>query len=319
MCATFNQASYIKQCLDSLVSQKTNFPYKVIVHDDASTDGTTEIVRDYARRYPDLVTAVIQESNIYSRGISYEGYTNPYLVDCKYIALCEGDDWWLCPDKLQLQYDYMEQHPECSLCVHEVELFDDARQKRIRVTPGNDDDKEYSLDEVILGGGGLFGTNSMFFRMKDRDKSEEYLNWGVGDYPVTIWLATLGSVHCIGRTMSAYRINAKGSWTSRHGSDLQKAQQTNDKIIAGLESVDECLGYEHHAAIEKAIARQNDDTLWIRINRGFDESGTLVKPSDIDDLGGFLSRQTTRLKIRALIKLYLPFINSMRLRISRRG
>lgn len=115
-CITYNHASYIRQCLDGFLMQKTNFKYEVIIHDDCSTDGTTEIVREYAEKYPDIIVPLFEEKNQYQNGVKRIMATFVYpKVRGKYMALCEGDDYWTDPLKLQKQFDYMESHPQCSL------------------------------------------------------------------------------------------------------------------------------------------------------------------------------------------------------------
>lgn len=116
-CLTYNHAPYIRQCLDGFVMQKTNFRFEAIVHDDASTDGTQDIIREYEERYPDIIKPIYQKENQYSKGIP--GYiTNLVSSKCKgkYIAICEGDDYWTDPYKLQKQVDYLESHPKCGMC-----------------------------------------------------------------------------------------------------------------------------------------------------------------------------------------------------------
>lgn len=112
-CLTYNHAMYIKQCLDGFLMQKTSFKFEVIVHDDASTDGTTEILKEYASKYPDIIKPIIEAENQYSK-IGFSGIftlMNQRSMG-KYIAFCEGDDYWIDPLKLQKQADFLESHSE---------------------------------------------------------------------------------------------------------------------------------------------------------------------------------------------------------------
>ncbi len=112
LCATYNQEKYIGQCLDSILAQKTDFGVEVIVRDDCSTDGTTGIVLEYARRYPGRVVPLILEENHYSHGRNTEAFIRLFsLIRGRYFAVCEGDDFWTDPEKLQIQVDFMEAHP----------------------------------------------------------------------------------------------------------------------------------------------------------------------------------------------------------------
>ena len=112
----YNHAKYIRQCLDGFIMQKTNFAFEVLIHDDASTDGTADIIREYELKYPNIIKPIYQTENQYQKGVAI-GATYLYpRVQGKYIAECEGDDYWIDPLKLQKQVDLLEQNPEYSFC-----------------------------------------------------------------------------------------------------------------------------------------------------------------------------------------------------------
>lgn len=114
-CLTYNHAPYIRECLDGFVMQKTNFTFEIVIHDDASTDGTADIIREYEKKYPHLFNAIYETENQYSKQDgSIPRIVNPQLRG-KYVAYCEGDDYWIDPYKLQKQVDILESDPECSL------------------------------------------------------------------------------------------------------------------------------------------------------------------------------------------------------------
>ncbi|GHV23843.1 hypothetical protein AGMMS49959_18350 [Planctomycetales bacterium] len=119
ICPTYNHAKFIRQCLDGFVMQKTNFPVEVLIHDDASTDGTADIIREYEQKYPDLIKPIYQTENQWSKNrlnvskICCEMYCNS---QSKYIASCEGDDYWTDPSKLQKQIDFLENNDNYSIC-----------------------------------------------------------------------------------------------------------------------------------------------------------------------------------------------------------
>ena len=115
-CITYNHEPYIRQCLEGFVMQKTNFPFEAIVHDDASTDGTAAIIREYAEKYPDIIKPIYETENQYSKHDgSLQRIMNAHIRG-KYVALCEGDDYWVDPLKLQKQVDLLEGNPSVSLC-----------------------------------------------------------------------------------------------------------------------------------------------------------------------------------------------------------
>ncbi len=109
---TYNHEPYIRQAIEGVLSQKTNFPFELVIGEDCSTDGTREIVFDYAKRYPDIIHVITSEFNV---GMKANGKRTFDACKGKYIAYCEGDDYWNRDDKLQKQVNYMESHPECGL------------------------------------------------------------------------------------------------------------------------------------------------------------------------------------------------------------
>ncbi len=160
VCDTYNQAPFISDALDGFLAQKTDFPFEIIVHDDASTDGTAEIILAYEREHPDLIRCICRTENIYSRDPKIlEHYVFPHARG-KYIAICEGDDFWTSPDKLQKQVSYLEAHPECTLCVCAGDLVDPEGNKTGSVAP-YPTDRDVPTDELIRGGGGFVATASI--------------------------------------------------------------------------------------------------------------------------------------------------------------
>lgn len=121
-CIVYNQERYVRKCFNGFVNQKTNFRFEVIVHDDASTDGTTSILNEYAEKYPDLIKPIIEVENQYSKhDDSINKIMYPRLRG-KYVAVCEGDDYWIDPQKLQKQYDFLENHPEYLMCYTDFDI-----------------------------------------------------------------------------------------------------------------------------------------------------------------------------------------------------
>lgn len=118
-CMVYNHEPYLRQCLDGFVMQQTSFHYEAIVHDDASTDGSADIIREYAAKYPDIIKPVYETENQYQKGVASKAGDKMNAVvnpDTKYWAVCEGDDYWTDPLKLQKQVDFMESHPDYFLC-----------------------------------------------------------------------------------------------------------------------------------------------------------------------------------------------------------
>jgi glycosyltransferase involved in cell wall biosynthesis len=119
-CITYNHSRFIRDTIDGFLMQKTNFPFEVIIHDDASTDGTADVVRRYAAEHPDVILPILQTENQWSRGEDVsETFVWPRARG-KYIALCEGDDFWVDPYKLQKEVDFLEAHPSCVMVATKI-------------------------------------------------------------------------------------------------------------------------------------------------------------------------------------------------------
>lgn len=119
-CLVYNHEKYLRQCLDGFVNQKTTFKFEVLIHDDASTDGSANIIREYEKNYPEIIKPIYQKENQYSKKIKISWKYQYPRAKGKYIALCEGDDYWTDPNKLQQQFDMMEKDNSISMCVHTV-------------------------------------------------------------------------------------------------------------------------------------------------------------------------------------------------------
>jgi len=144
-CITYNHAPYIRSALDGFLMQETDFAYEILIHDDASTDGTADIIREYTARYPDIIKPILREENQYSKGISNISIFNFPRARGEFIAMCEGDDYWTDPHKLQKQVDYLRAHPDCALCFH-------SSHKRGRLHGRRDDAALQGKQEGGAGG-----------------------------------------------------------------------------------------------------------------------------------------------------------------------
>lgn len=208
-CIVFNQAPYLRQCLEGFIMQKTNFKFEAIVHDDASTDGSADIIREYAAKYPHIIKPIIEKENQYSK---HDGNLNRIMeahMRGKYIAFCEGDDYWIDPLKLQKQYDFMESHPEYSLCC--TNGF--VEWERLKHAPKyfNDiDNGQQILPEKIIGHW-IAPTASLFIRQdvyKSRPKWNDIIS---GDQTLILTAMSLGNVYCLSDITCVYRKLYNGS------------------------------------------------------------------------------------------------------------
>ena len=161
-CLVYNHEPYLRQCLEGFVMQKTNFRFEAIVHDDASTDGSATIIREYAEKYPDIIKPIYETENQYSkRDGSLTRITNAACRG-KYIAICEGDDYWIDPLKLQKQVDFLETHPDYLLCGTNGLVLWDKGTKAPEYFNRNFVSRELMPEDVI--GKWPFSTASLMFR-----------------------------------------------------------------------------------------------------------------------------------------------------------
>lgn len=198
LCQTYNQQDYIAQCLDSLINQQCDFPYEILVHEDASPDGTAAIVRDYEARYPEIIKPIYQTVNQYNVGIVRK-YQLP-RVRGQYVAFCEGDDYWLDPGKLARQVAYLEAHPECSLLGENGQvLFTNDGHTEIFSTA---DEHDCTLEELLIER--QFPSASVLFRARD---IPAIMALKKGFFDTAMWgaLSTRGIVHYSPVVSSVYR------------------------------------------------------------------------------------------------------------------
>ena len=256
-CLAYNHEKYIRTALDGFVNQKTSFPFEVIVHDDASTDGTAEIIRDYAERYPDIIVPIFQEENKYSQNINiFITYVLP-LMKGKYIAVCEGDDYWCDENKLQLQVDWMENHLDYSFIVHNT-LIHDFNTGEERLINQNNADCDLTLEEIIERPGNRFHTSSFLYRREFAVMPDGFIIPHVGDYPRSIYLALNGKVRYLHNVMSVYQLNTTGSWSRRIncGEDTNKSwTDLRYRFIDMLKFADEYSHGQYKEYFNKVIRR----------------------------------------------------------------
>lgn len=253
----YNHAPYIAQTLDSFLMQKTNFQFEVIIHDDASSDGTADIILEYAKKYPDIIRPIFQTENQYSKGVDVYSFMNP-LVRGKYIAVCEGDDFWCDECKLQKQFDFMEAHPDYSACVHNTKyIHEETGIENIMYDKERDYDIEFS--QVIERGGAAYQTSALFYRkeideMLQKEKPPYFDIVDFGDFPYSIYLCCKGKIHFIANIMSVYRAFTPYSWSANHRYDTAREQEEQRlNQIRVLESVDSYTKGRYRDEIMAAI------------------------------------------------------------------
>lgn len=204
-CLVYNHGPYIRQCLDGFLMQKTNFVFEAIVHDDCSNDNSTEIIREYVEKYPNIIKSIFETENQYSK-IGFAGIfkiMNEYTRG-KYVAFCEGDDYWIDPNKLQKQIDYMELHAECMLCGSNGLILTENGVRRPEYFNMDFQSRIINLDEII--GHWHFPSCSLMYR---KNMDDNYPRWSEniysGDQTRILLAGIMGTIYSIGEVTCVYR------------------------------------------------------------------------------------------------------------------
>lgn len=276
-CTVYNHEKYLRQCLDGFIMQKTNFKFEVLVHDDASTDGSADIIREYENKYPEIIKPIYQKENQYSQGIKIVWKYQYPRAKGKYIAICEGDDFWINPYKLQKQFDIMEKYDEVSLCVHNVRYVNESGEPTDKFKPNpvgyekmvNSCD---SLKGLLLNNLVPYQTSSYFFRIcfikKIIDNIPLFISkCPVGDVAYLLYFSYCGNIYYLPYEMSCYRMFSVGSWTSRNSNNDRQVIHKR-KLIATLNYFNSFTRNEYDYEIKESINKLEFDIL--RLEDNFD-------------------------------------------------
>lgn len=219
-CITYNHEKYIAQAIEGFLSQRTNFEVEILIHDDASTDRTADIIREYVQKYPEKFNVIYQTENQYSKGV-FIGRLNEERARGKYIAVCEGDDYWTDPYKLQKQVDYMEANPDCTLCFHDAYVETGGKlHTNWHVIPWMPENRKlassvprtYDAGELQLLG--FVPTMSMLYVNDFHDASRWLEETPARDASIRLYITSRGYAYYMPEVMSVYRYEVEGSATT---------------------------------------------------------------------------------------------------------
>lgn len=254
-CITFNQSCYIRDCLDGFVMQKTNFRFEAIVHDDASTDGNAEIIKEYGEKYPNIIKPILEKENQWSKHDGSLGRIMNENTRGKYLAWCEGDDYWIDPLKLQKQVDFLEAHPDYSMCWSDAYIETNGHKAPYKRYSGN---CQSPISDIIEKGGAFIPTCSIVARREVVEKMPStFKGFFVGDYPLQIWCGAMGKCFYFKDQTCVYRYMAQGSWTQKNNGirilDAFWRCYNGEKDI--IERCNKALGYKYNKSFEIHAAK----------------------------------------------------------------
>ncbi len=254
-CITYNHEKYIREALDSFLMQKTNFEYEILVHDDASTDNTAKIIREYESKYPNLIKPIYQTKNQYSQGVAINAsYVWP-RAQGKYIALCEGDDYWTDPYKLQKQIDVLEDDATLSLCIHATRVMQADGKSTVSIIRPNTGNIRFQCEDMILGGS-FFHTSSVVYPKRFTENLPSwFFEAPEGHTALPLILAIYGDVYYIDEVMSVYRRDVPGGWTMTVFGNSEKSKLYYEALIKKLENFDTYTNNKYSEAVNKKIAK----------------------------------------------------------------
>lgn len=212
---TYNHENFIGQMLDGALMQQTSFPFEIVIGDDASTDRTQGIIREYSEKYPGRIRAYLHDKNqgpASPREFAGRNNVLGLLKACQgeYVAMCEGDDYWTDPLKLQKQIDFLDNHKDYSVCHHNVKvIYEDGSESHLF---NSDDQQLTSSIENVLEDKWFMATASWVYRnyFKDEDFADWHAKAAAGDWAILIQLAAYGKIGYLPDTMGIYRKHSAG-------------------------------------------------------------------------------------------------------------
>jgi glycosyltransferase involved in cell wall biosynthesis len=297
----YNQEKFIEQAIYSILMQKTKFNFEILIAEDFSTDNTRNIVLEFQKKYPDKIGVLLPDRNLNS---------NKYFLQVlqmargEYIALLDGDDFWTSPHKLQKQVDFLENHNECVICCHNVEIFKEENPNEVNYFNPPNQKKISSINDLWQGN--FIATCSVLFRAKLVNKIPDwYDNAQYGDWELHLVNAQHGKIGYINEVMGKYRMHSGGIWSS-----LKESQQIHD-CIRCYKSLNKNFDYKYLKVIKPNIALQY-----------YFLSSIYKKSGELDKAKSFIHKYFKEMpvikwffRIRPiilLVKLYNPFFSPVK-------
>jgi len=241
---TYNHERFIAQAIESVLAQKVNFSYEIVIGDDCSTDGTRAVIVDLQKRYPERVVAVMREQNI---GAMRNFAKTIGACKGQYLAFLEGDDYWLSADKLQRQVDFLDSHPDRALCCHRVKTLNETGSAEFEIFPPRSAGP-YTIEDLLKGN--FMMTCSTVLRRELIDPIPGwFFKMKLGDWPLFAMVARHGTIELMDEVMAAYRVHPGSTW-----SVLPSLTRLHEGARM-LRALDEQLGFQYTNTIRQTITR----------------------------------------------------------------
>lgn len=271
-CLTYNHVDYIKDTFEGFLHQKTNFKFKIFVFDDASNDGTSEIIKTYAKKYPDIFDVYISPINTYNSPKRCDLMRELFgkHIEGKYVAWCEGDDYWLDLKKLQLQVDFMETHQNTVMTAHSSEWINYLRNSKYEYRPYKED-RYLTAEEVIMQPYGNLTTASLVMRKDVFMREKEYPKCDVEDIPLQLSALNKGDIYYFDRVMSVYRYMHEGSWSQRTDKNFYRFFCHQCKMVEFFEEYNSFTHFKYEKWLWRKIVETLYSLVFYNINLNTEE------------------------------------------------
>lgn len=280
-CLVYNHEPYLRQCLDGFVMQQTTFPFEAIVHDDASTDGSAAIIREYAEKYPDIIKPIYETENQYSK---HDGSLTRIMdaamhPNSKYVALCEGDDYWTDPHKLQMQADVLENNPDCTIVFSRVQIVNKKGTELNKSIPAHPElftEGIITLDDYMLSefyyGYWTFHTSTFFYRrscMELHNKLSKtlYVHYPYNDQPLLLSCLFQGKGYYLSNITGRYRW-LSGGFNSMIRKNPQTEIDSYENRIKAWKDIDVYTKGKYSKYISRNCNRFKCSSLLLQYNNG---------------------------------------------------
>jgi len=258
---TYNHERFIAQAIDSVLMQRVDFDYEIVVGEDCSTDATREIVAEYQRKNPNRIRLLTQAVNI---GANRNFSQTLHACRGEYVALLEGDDYWTSPHKLQKQVDFLDHNLDFAICFHDVVVVDELLGQSDRNYCDTNVKEISTLQDILFRN--FIPTLSALFRRKFFDGFPDWVyQLRMGDWPLHTLVAQNGKIKYLNEVMGAYRVQPGGVWSTF--SDVQRIQED----IKYLELINRHFGFKYDELIRGRIARA-----YFNISVIYEELGDMV-------------------------------------------